>query len=329
MIETIAKSNEAERKALFTEAASDLKMSPEMVEKDFWVCWTLNRIFSNESLKKILCFKGGTSLSKVFHLIERFSEDIDLILDWNTISKGVEVIKEDRSRSKQNKLNETLLEESKIFISTILKEKIEGAVGDICAVEVDADDGNNLFIRYPKGISGKYLLPYIKLEIGPLAAWMPNDVYSIKPYISDMESPLKFKNIFVPTIKAERTFWEKATILHAEHFRTKETPERYSRHYYDLYKMAKSEVKQHAFDNLDLLDEVVRFKQRFYYAAWANYQEATPGTFHLLPKEANIKALQADYKKMKEMIFGEYPDFEEIISVLAALETEINDLAKS
>ncbi len=328
MIETIAKSSEAERKALFTQAANDLKMNSEMIEKDFWVCWTLNRIFSDESLKKILCFKGGTSLSKAFHLIERFSEDIDLILDWNTISKGVEVIKEGRSRNQQNKLNETLLEDSKVFISSVLKEKIEGVIGDICTVEVDYDDGNNLCIRYPKGISGDYLLPYIKLEIGPLAAWMPNAVYPIKPYISYMTPQLKFENILVSTIKAERTFWEKATILHAEHFRPKGTPERYSRHYYDLYKMAKSEVRKQAFDNLDLLDEVVQFKQRFYYTAWANYEEAFPKTFHLLPKDENVKMLRADYKKMREMIFGEYPDFDEIISVLKDLETEINGLTK-
>ncbi len=83
-----------------------------------------------------------------------------------------------------------------------------------------------------------------------------------------------------------------------------------------------------AFDKLNLLEEVVKFKQRFYYTAWANYQSAFPGTFHLLPKAENIKALQADYKKMREMIFGEYPDFDDIISTLKALETEINQLGR-
>ena len=324
MIELIAKSKEQERKAIFLDTASALKMNAEMVEKDFWVCWTLNRIFSDEYLNKILCFKGGTSLSKAFHLIERFSEDIDLILDWNTISNGNEIFKS--SRNQQNIRNEQLLEDSKVFIANILKEKIEKVVGDICQVKIDSDDGNCLQIVYPKGISGSYLLPYIKLEIGALAAWLPNDTYSIKPYIDGVADTLRFKEIKVPTIKAERTFWEKATILHSEHFRTKGVPERYSRHYYDLYKMAHSPVKEEAFANIDLLKAVVEFKQTFYYTAWAHYNEAKIGTFHLLPTEENLKRLYDDYKKMQGMIFGDYPDFNDIITYLSSLEKEINKL---
>ena len=207
-----------------------------------------------------------------------------------------------------------------------MKEKIEKVVGDICQVKIDSDDGNCLQIVYPKGISGSYLLPYIKLEIGALAAWLPNDTYSIKPYIDGVADTLRFKEIKVPTIKAERTFWEKATILHSEHFRTKGVPERYSRHYYDLYKMAHSPVKEEAFANIDLLKAVVEFKQTFYYTAWAHYDEAKIGTFHLLPTEENLKRLYDDYKKMQGMIFGDYPDFNDIITYLSSLEKEINKL---
>lgn len=324
MIEKIAQYSITERRALFTEASNNLKMNAEMVEKDFWVCWTLNRLFSNNELSKILRFKGGTSLSKVFHLIERFSEDIDLILDWNTVSDGKEIYKD--TKNQQNKRNEQLLENSQLFISTVLKDKISVLVGDICKVEIDEADKNNLQIWYPKGISGNYLLPFIKLEIGPLAAWMPNKTYSITPYINNLSSKLQFEDISVPTIVAERTFWEKATILHSEHFRIKVVPERYSRHYYDLYKMAQSKIKEEAFARLDLLKAVVEFKQTFYYTSWAHYEEATPKTFHLLPNEENIANLKQDYQRMQGMIFGDYPSFDEILSSLKNLEEEINNL---
>lgn len=324
MIEQTAKYSVNERKALFTEASNELKMNAEMVEKDFWVCWTLNRIFSAPELNRLLRFKGGTSLSKVFHLTERFSEDIDLILDWNAVSDGKEIYQS--TKNQQNKRNEQILENSRNFISTNLKDKITDAVGDICKVKIDETDKNSLQIWYPKGIAGSYLLPFIKLEIGPLAAWMPNKVYPITPYIAKLSPKLQFQDIPVPTIVAERTFWEKATILHSEHFRTKVVPERYSRHYYDLYKMAQSEVKDAAFARLDLLQAVVEFKQTFYYTAWAHYAEAKPKTFHLLPAVDNENNLKADYKKMRGMIFGEYPDFDEIMAFLKNLEEEINTL---
>jgi hypothetical protein len=284
----------------------------------------LNRLFSDPELQKILCFKGGTSLSKVFGVIDRFSEDIDLILDWNTLSNGKEIIQP--SKNKQSKRNEEINEDAKIYIATILKEQIEKLVGDICSVSIDEFDGNTLQIEYPKGITDKYLLPHIKLEIGPLAAWTPNKKYPIKPYIDGASENIKIENIYVPTIILERTFWEKVTILHKEHFRTSErnNPERYSRHYYDLYKIGKSEMINSSLARTDLLKEVVEFKERFYPCAWARYDLAVQGSLKLLPTEENKKYLKDDYKKMQGMIFGEYPAWEDILIFLEEMEVEIN-----
>ena len=102
MLEKIAAAADTERKKIFIDCAVTKKMNAAMIEKDFWVCWTLNRLFSDPELQKILCFKGGTSLSKVFGVIDRFSEDIDLILDWNTLSNGKEIIQP--SKNKQSKI---------------------------------------------------------------------------------------------------------------------------------------------------------------------------------------------------------------------------------
>ncbi len=132
------------------------------------------------------------------------------------------------------------------------------------------------------------------------------------------------------SLLAKRTFWEKATILHAEFHRppAKNLPGRYSRHYYDVAMMAARPVKQEAFEDLELLAAVVKHKQTFYASAWAQYPLAVPGTFKLAPPEARIQTLRRDYREMAVMIFGEPPPFEQIIEKLAVLEKELNALRK-
>lgn len=324
MLEKIAAAAAAERKAVFLEAASIKNIPAAMIEKDFWVCWTLNRLFSDLEMQKILCFKGGTSLSKVFGIIERFSEDIDLILDWNTITDGKDVIQP--SKTRQDRKNKEINETAQEYISTVLIEKVSKLVGDISSVRSDEFDKNTLLIEYPKGIADSYLLPHIKLEIGPLAAWTPNEKHPVKPYIEGINENIKIADIIVPTIILERTFWEKITILHREHFRPegKANPERYSRHYYDLYKIGNSKLFESALSRKDLLEQVVEFKKVFYPCGWARYDIAIPGSIKLLPTEENIKFLKADYEKMKGMIFGEYPSWEDILIYLKELERQVN-----
>ena len=133
----------------------------------------------------------------------------------------------------------------------------------------------------------------------------------------------------VNAIKVERTFWEKATILHAEAFRPEYKPHlaRYSRHYYDLAMMARDETtKDAALSDLELLHSVVAFKAKFYPSAWANYDQAKPGTFKLLPPDHNFKSLADDYKQMQVMFYGEIPSFNRLMETLQGLEGEINKL---
>ena len=132
----------------------------------------------------------------------------------------------------------------------------------------------------------------------------------------------------VRVIKAERTFWEKATILHHEAHRPKDTPQplRYSRHYYDVAKMAGAPVRQAALENPELLASVVAFKQRFYPRSWARYDLAKPGTFRLVPEGVVLAATETDYRAMGNMIFGEVPAFADIITALQRLQDEINGI---
>lgn len=321
----IASASENERKAIFLETSKIKNIPAAMVEKDFWVCFVLDKIFSDDFLKNILCFKGGTSLSKVFHVIERFSEDIDLILDWTEIT--TDKVEKD-SISQQTKFNKILEKEAQKYISTLLKDKIEKILAPYCSVESDVDDGHNLNISYPKAISDPYLRSSIKLEVGPLAAWEPNDIFPVESYVGEANTQLNIAKINVPAIKGERTFWEKVTILHCEHFRSRDEkmPSRYSRHYYDLFKMGHSDIKKRAFADLELLAKVAAFKDRFYRCPGARYDLAKSGTIRLLPAEIGMKILEDDYKSMKNMIFGDYPKWADVVAYLTKLENEINKL---
>ncbi|WP_151945747.1 nucleotidyl transferase AbiEii/AbiGii toxin family protein [Aliarcobacter butzleri] len=321
----IANLPKQQRSELFSETATLMKTTNAIVEKDFWVVWTLNKIFSDDRLNKILMFKGGTSLSKVFNLIGRFSEDIDLILDWRLISK-VNPLSEQESKNKQVKFNEQINENAKVFIKDQLLPVFSQILSPLCTCSI-AEDGFSINVKYPNAFDDSYLRPEILLEIGPLASWLPSDSFEISSFAAQ-KFPQVFEksNCTVNTIVAKRTFWEKATILHHEANRPEESPmpTRYSRHYYDLAMMAQSKVKNEAFADLDLLQNVVKFKQKFYPRTWAKYEEAIPGTLKLLPPEFRLDSLEKDYKAMQNMIFDKYISFEEIIGILRELEREIN-----
>ena len=124
-----------------------------------------------------------------------------------------------------------------------------------------------------------------------------------------------------------RTFWEKATLLHADYHRPahKAATERVSRHFYDLYQLSQHDIGRQALAKLDLLERVVTHKQLFFAAAWANYATAKPGTFHLIPAKDRMPNLRNDYGQMRAMIFGVYPSWDEILSGLRILESQINN----
>ncbi len=319
-----------ERHELFALTAERKKMgSVAVVEKDFWVCWTLKCLFEHPVLSRLLIFKGGTSLSKVFGLIDRFSEDVDLILNWQVVTDTDPLA--ERSKTKQEKLNAVVNENACRYISEILVPLIDEALGAHCTVAVsdgERDLGHIIRVYYPETAPSGSLLPYIQLEIGPLASWLPHSDHIVCPYAAE-EFPSVFDDADCPVraIDAQRTFWEKATILHHEAHRpdASPVPVRYSRHYYDLYLMAQDrEVRAAALGDLKMLAAVVAFKQKFYPRGWARYDLAKPGTLRLVPPERILNAMRRDYAAMGDMIFGRCPSWDEIVRGLTALEAEIN-----
>lgn len=324
-MDKVARLPESDRNELFRETANAMHTTPAIAEKDFWVVWVLSRLFADGTLARLLKFKGGTSLSKVFNVIGRFSEDIDLILDWRVVAQDDPHA--ERSKTQQGKFNEVTNEQAVIYIRETLLPKMAACLEGLCVCKIDEENPHNIAIRYPSAFRDTYLRPEILLEIGPLASWLPSDEFDIEPYAAKY-----FPNVFerascrIPTILAKRTFWEKATILHQEAHRQEDKvmPSRYSRHYYDLARLAKSEIKKEALSDLPLLEEVVAFKQRFYPCAWAQYDLAKPGSLKLIPSEMRYTEIERDYTAMQAMIFDKQLSFDEVIKTLSALEKEIN-----
>ncbi len=327
----IATIKENDRKALFQNTAAKMGLTNAIVEKDFWVCFMLDYLFHRCEWKDNIAFKGGTSLSKAYGLIERFSEDIDLILDWRVIGYEMNAPWEERSVSKQNIFNEeantrtaTFLKET--FMPSIMAD-LQNELGLPVNCYIEETDPQTVVFSYNRSFEDSSILPVIRLEIGTLAAWTPAEEKAITPYAA-IEYPKVFTEPItnILTVLPKRTFWEKVTILHREAYRSenKTFPSRYSRHYYDLYCMMNSPVKESAFDDIELLGKVVKFKDKFYHCGWARYDLAKVGTMKLMPPEHNLQALKDDYNHMQNMIFGNKPDFDVILNGLEQLEKEIN-----
>lgn len=331
-MKNIAKLQIKDRTELFQATAISMGMQPDVVEKDFWVCFMIDHLFHDCKYKNAFVFKGGTSLSKAYHVIERFSEDIDLILDWRKIV-GKDDLWEERSKTKQDLFNkQTNFKAAKFYAEELVPQlnmEIQEKLGKGNWFSVDKEDEMVINFYYPQIFETEYLRSCVRLEIGPLAEWLPSHETVITPFAAE-KYPALFaqKNTSVLTIDVERTFWEKLTILHkiANFPKDKLLPARYARHLYDVYKMGNSWVRESAFEKKELLEKDIVFKQKFYYARTAHYETATLESIMLVPGERLHKLLAEDYRAMHNMIYGKIPEYDKIIEFLGKLEEEVHRL---
>ena len=332
-MKNIAMLSSLEQKELFLATAGKMGISESIVEKDFWVCFMLDHLFNESKYKDYFVFKGGTSLSKAYHVIHRFSEDIDLILDWRKINFQTEQTWQERSKNQQDifnkKMNQAAADFYKNEFVPNLNQELKAKLGIDNLVRINEFDPMIVEFVYPVNFDDDYLRSYIQLEIGPISEWLPSHKVSIKPFATEFYPDLfTQKETFVRTIDVERTFWEKITILHkiSNFTEEKKLPKRYARHLYDVFCMANSDVKKIAFEKKELLHKDIIFKQKFYYSKSAHYESATLKDVCLIPNEKIMKELFADYKETQKMIYNKIPSFEQIIDCLKSLEEEIHNL---
>ena len=335
----------AERATVFREVAARSRLgSATIIEKDFWVCWTLKRLFTLPDPPAGLLFKGGTSLSKVFGVIERFSEDVDLSFDRAGLGFGGESDPLNAATGKQRKHGlEALTETCRQVIRKRLLPQLVAVFGNALGEQhsttwamdlaEDDPDGQTLLFQYPASTRSRpadepaYIRPVVRLEIGARSDHWPAVEATITPYAAaDFPEVFKEPHCRVYALAAERTFWEKATVLHMWHHAPadKKFRDRQSRHYYDVVRLYEHELGKTAVKDTDLLLKVARHKEVFFPAAWARYADAKPGTLRIVPPDARLAELEQDYRKMQEMIFREPPTFERLLDLLRQIEREIN-----
>lgn len=327
-------SSKEEQKLVFDNTSDRLGVSSGIIEKDFWVCYILDYLFNHFGYKDSIYFKGGTSLSKVYQLIERFSEDIDLALDWQALGYDEDEPYLERSKRQQEIFNKQVNKDTAALINEIwipqMKIDLERRLGDGFKIEIDAYDDQTINFRYPQLFEENSILQEIRIEVGALAEPIPSEFNTVTSYVSQ-QFPAIFNNskVGLKSVTPLRTFFEKLLILHKEAHRSNANyPTRYSRHYYDVYQMLKTELRNESLGNIELLRDVVEFKKKFYPSNWAKYDNFYEGNLQLIPSEEAIEIFTQDYYQMQGMIFGETPTFEIIIDTLVQYNSELNGVLK-
>jgi Nucleotidyl transferase AbiEii toxin, Type IV TA system len=322
-----------ERRLYLEQAALRRNVSAVLLEKDFWVSWLLGILFASEFANSLV-FKGGTSLAKVFGVIERFSEDIDLSLS----PEFLHLPEAGTSRNQANKWMTAAEAACAVAVEKQIGPKLEEAVAAVLGTgkgawfEFKTDAATNspvLLFHYPStqppGFA--YLKRSVKMEFGSLTDQQPTGRHTVRPLVAEI-LPDAFPDwrCDVVALEVERSFWEKATILHAEYHRPtgRATPDRFSRHYADTAALARHPAGAAAISQNDLRERVVAWKRQFFGSTWANYDLAKPGTFRLVPPAERIRALRLDYEAMRDMYLSEPIEFDEVLTVLEELEQRIN-----
>lgn len=355
----ILRSSDDERRALFETTASKLGTQAANVEKDLWVCWTLDFLFNHrEDASVRMYFKGGTSLSKAFGLIQRFSEDIDVgVYKADINAPNEREIAKLGSATQQIKAIENRIDKAATeYFAGPLRQMLEAHADRLAsnaglaqkALTIDfgfderrkAPQRDVLLLNYPSVFGDKptYVTNAVRIEGGARPDPEPAEERTITPYVAgSLGSGLKLQVPGVMTVRPERTFWEKLLILHAmremtdirtaanDPKRLSPSLNRYSRHYYDIHQIwTHPDYGRKTAALEELAEECRKHKELMFRAPDHRYDRAVPGSYNLLPTEAMSSRLHQDYTQMSGMIFGPAPKFDEVMASVAEIANYLN-----
>jgi Nucleotidyl transferase AbiEii toxin, Type IV TA system len=322
---------DSEKSAVFRAVGESMGIPAGYVEKDFWVCWMLETLFTSPDLSPHLVFRGGTSLSKAYQAINRFSEDIDLSIsrDWLGITSETDpALAENTSQAQQRQKQLRQLTREKLT-STVIPV-IEKALADapfdssIATITAEGDsepfdtsrDPYCIYFTYPSltGVMpAGYISARVKLEFSARAEGVPEESRSVQSFAAQ-HYPAAFSSLAIPvtTVASRRTFWEKAFIIHEANIAPleKKPQPRLARHYYDLYQLIIANLA----DRDEALFLTVREHRKHYFRqTWVDYESITPEKLIITPPTHLLGIWEKDYKEMATMIYGIYPDLSEVI----------------
>ena len=314
-------------------AAARLGRPAVVLEKDVWICRVLETLFSIPDGHP-MAFKGGTSLSKVYGVIDRFSEDVDITLDYRAFADGFDPFAPGVSRSAIRRFGDRLKSRVDDYVRHVVGPALQAAAGELPASGRPAvrigEDGERVWFAYPSAVENPigYLATEVLLEFGGRNVVDPNERHRIVPDIAALTPDLDWPTATVTVLSPARTFWEKATLIHVECHRRRLSagPERLSRHWFDLACLARHHAGRAALADHVLLEDVVRHKTVFFNASYAHYDRCLDGRLRLVPDDDRIDGLRTDYDAMRRagIVGVDAQPFDDLIERLRALEAEIN-----
>jgi hypothetical protein len=323
------------RRQVFEEASARLGLPSFSMEKDYWVFLVLDALFSNPGLGPCLTFKGGTSLSKVWKIIERFSEDIDIVIERSSLGFSGNRDPENAYTASARK---RLVDELKSActacavkeIIPALTSYLDSAAGlgtfNILLDEVDKDR-QTVLVKYESILAPRtvaYIMPSVKIELGARSGNEPVSIKEIRALIDEAIPGRPWAQVArVRALDPRRTFLEKAFLIHEEIHRSQIKPRKIhlSRHLYDLFRLIKAEVGESAIRDKELFERVLKNRSTLFAYSWIDYATMKVTSLHLCPPDDQIESWRNDYQILcREMIYGTPPDFSVMIEAIHEFE---------
>ena len=304
------------------------------IEKDWWVMVTLKALFRTTCADSLI-FKGGTSLSKGFQIIERFSEDIDLAISHSFF--GIDKT----SKSQREKLRKM----ARVFVHDTLSSEMDARLqelgvsgyrvenvthqldkdGNLKAIDSDKDP-TVILLHYDSVVEGSvdYIPPRVKIEISCLSMDEPTEVREIQSYIADSFKEEDETLASIRTVLPSRTFLEKIFLLAEEFQKDKPRHVRMSRHLYDLERLMDSEYGRKALADRGLYDAIVEHRRTYYALKYVDYDKHDPRAISFVPPASVQELWAADYADMKRyFIYGDSLSFEQLIERVEELQERV------
>lgn len=318
----------SQKRNAFLRAEEILSLNASSIEKDFWVCLVLKALFSIPDCKGHLTFKGGTSLSKVHKLIQRFSEDIDVVLSKELLGYDVPQVDLSNAGNKERKRQiKALQDSSSTYIKTTLLPELRSMLNMlttsdtcICRIEEQSPHDVGIIVEYPSVFENAamgYITPIVRIDIGSRSETWPGSIGNVIPYVCEAIPSLTANSTFeVFALHPERTLWEKVCLLHEETYRKPDLlPKKgLSRHYYDVACLLNAGIGRSALANNELFNSVVAHREVYYQRSWVDYDAMKNRRFRIIPAPESYAAWKRDYNEMREvMFFGSAPEFDEVL----------------
>ncbi len=325
-----------DQREVLEQARAKTDRPTHLLEKDVWVVWTLGALFDS-SLTADLTFKGGTSLSKAYKVIDRFSEDIDLTYD---IRRLIEDLVDGEgtlpaSRSQANKWTKAVRERLPGWIATNVRPIIEAALTREqldAKLEIGGAENDKLLLHYPAlGNGTGYVPPVVVLEFGGRATGEPHQMLPITCDMDGYVPDVSFPTASPQVMSVARTFWEKATAAHVYCAQGRIRSERYARHWHDLAALGRSQYFAGVIADRAVAASVAQHKSFFFIekdsaGSVVDYLPAVRGHLNIVPTGDARIALANDYANMRadQVMLGEALSFEQLMQACSEVETQAN-----